>query len=92
MISIYEERLVKVSIDSDYFNVCDRMNWVMARWGQHNFRLLTPTPWVKDTMYYEFWVMLHPRDADRAIDEIWSAAQDTLDIDNLTPVPEYCII
>jgi hypothetical protein len=86
MIRIYEERLVTISIEADYFNVCDRIHWVMRRWGKDNFKLGVRTPWEQETMKFQFWVILHPRDADRAIDEIWQAAQGVLDINNLAPI------
>lgn len=87
MINILEERRVTITIDSNYFNVCERIHWVMRRWGQNNFRLGARTPWERDAMIFQFWVILHPRDADQAIDEIWSAAQDTLNLDLLPAIP-----
>jgi hypothetical protein len=89
MINILEERWVTISIDADYFNVCDRIHWVMRRWGENNFRLGAKTPWERDAMKFQFWVILHPRDADLAIEEIWLAAQGLLNPGQLPSIPPH---
>jgi len=92
MINIYEERLVTITIDNHWVPTCERIHWVINRWGKENFELILPTPWEGNTMIFKFWVRLHPVDATRAIDEIWQAAQGILDIHNLTPILEQGII
>lgn len=87
---IRERRFVTLHIDNDYVKVCDRLHWVMERWGPHNFTSILPTKWdyPSRVMIVEFWVDLHPVDATQAMDEIWQAVQNKLDINGLPPVPQ----
>jgi hypothetical protein len=86
MISIYEQRLVTIQIDQNHFAVCNRIHRIIDRWGRGNFELIFPGQWDNETVLFKFWVRLHPVDASKAIDEIWQAAQGTLDINRLDPI------